>query len=260
MNKISPLAFVHPEARIGDGNEIGAFCFIDKNVEIGDNNILMNSVSLLYGARVGARNKFFPGAVISAEPQDLKFKGEETVAIIGDDNLIRENVTVNRGTAAQNRTLVGNKNLLMEGVHIAHDVVVGDDCIIGNATKIAGEVVIDSHAIISASVLVHQFCRIGGYVMVSGGSRTGQDIPPYCIAAREPIQYCGLNNIGLRRRRFSSETIENIHQAYRLIYESGLLRKEALQQIEETVPKSKEIDYILDFFKTSKRGVISWKK
>lgn len=253
---ISPLAYIHPEAVIGEGCEIGPFCYIDKNVVIGKNNHLMNSVTLLSGARIGDGNRIFPGAVIGAIPQDLKFKGEETTAEVGDNNTIREIVTINRGTAAKGKTVVGSNNLLMEGMHVAHDAVVGNGCIIGNTTKIAGEVVIDDFAIISACVLIHQFCHVGSYVMVGGGTRTSQDIPPYCMAAREPVAYCGLNLVGLRRRGFSRELIENIHNTYRLLYQRGKLREECLQEIRETVPMSPEIEYILDFVTSSKRGII----
>lgn len=253
---ISPLAYVHPEAVIGEGCEIGPFCYIDKNVVIGANNHLMNSVTVLSGARIGSGNSIFPGAVISAIPQDLKFQGEETTVEIGDNNLIRENVTINRGTAAKGKTVVGSNNLLMEGMHVAHDVVIGNGCIIGNSTKVAGEVVVDDFAIISANVLIHQFCHIGSYVMVGGGTRTGQDIPPYCMAAREPVAFCGLNIVGLRRRGFAPELIEKIHNTYRLLYQRGKLRADCLKEIEETVEMTLEIKYILDFINSSKRGII----
>lgn len=256
MINISPLAYVHPAAKIGEGCEIGPFCYIDENVEIGANNRLMNSVTLLGGTRMGCGNVLFPGAVIGAIPQDLKFKGENSTAEVGDNNTIRENVTINRGTAAKGRTIVGSNNLLMEGMHVAHDVVVGNGCIIGNSTKIAGEVVVDDFAIISASVLIHQFCRVGSYVMVGGGTRTSQDIPPYTIAAREPVSYCGLNLVGLRRRGFSRESIDIIHETYRLLYQSGKLRDEAIQQIRDEVPATPERDYILEFVTTSQRGII----
>lgn len=253
---ISPLAYVHPEAKIGENCQIGPFCYIDRDVEIGEGNTLMNSVTLLAGTRMGSGNTVFPGAVIGAVPQDLKFKGEYTTAEIGDNNTIRENVTINRGTAAKGKTVVGSQNLLMEGMHVAHDVVVGNGCIIGNATKLAGEVVIDDFAILSGAVLVHQFCRIGGYTMVGGGSRTPQDVPPFVMAARDPIAYCGLNLVGLRRRGFSPELIDNIHNAYRLIYQRGKLREECLREVREQIPMSKEIEYILEFVETSKRGII----
>ena len=253
---ISPLAYIHPEAVIGDNCEIGPFCYIDKNVVIGSGNTLMNSVTVLSGSRIGTGNTFFPGAVIGAIPQDLKFKGEETTAEVGDNNIIRENVTINRGTAAKGKTVVGNNNLLMEGMHVAHDVLIGNGCIIGNSTKIAGEVVIDNFAILSANVLVHQFCHIGSYVMVGGGTRTSQDVPPFTIAAREPVAYCGLNLVGLRRRGFKPETIEAIHNAYRIIYQNGNLLSERLDQVRSTVPAIPEVQYILDFVGNSARGII----
>lgn len=253
---ISPLAYIHPEAKIGKNVEIAPFVFIDKNVIIDDNNKIMSNVNILYGTRIGKGNAIFPGAVIGAIPQDLKFKGEETTAEIGDNNIIRENVTVNRGTAAKGRTIVGNNNLLMEGVHVAHDALIGNECIIGNSTKMAGEVIIDDYSIISASVLMHQFCHVGGYGMIQGGCRFSKDIPPYIIAGRDPITYSGINIVGLRRRGFSNETIENIHNAYRIIYQSGLNTTDALEEIEAKIPKSKEIDYIVNFIRDSERGII----
>ena len=225
MNQISPLAFVHPEAKLGEGNIIGPFCYIDKNTVIGSNNVMQNSVTINVGARIGDNNEFFPGASISTKPQDLKFKGEDSICEIGNNNSIRENVTISRGTASKGTTIVGSNNLLMENMHIAHDCVVGNGCIIGNSTKLAGEVIIDDNAIISATVLIHQFCRIGSYVMIQGGSRTSQDIPPYIIAGKEPIRYASINIIGLRRRGFTNEQIEQLHEAYRLLYSKGLLKE-----------------------------------
>ena len=251
---ISPLAYIHPEAKIGENVEIAPFVFIDKNVVIGDNNKIMANANILYGSRIGNGNTIFPGAVIGAIPQDLKFQGEESTAEIGNNNTIRENVTINRGTAAKGRTIIGNNNLLMEGVHVA--ALVGNYCIIGNSTKMAGEIVIDDFSIISANVLMHQFCRVGGYGMIQGGCRFSKDIPPYIIAGREPIAYSGINIIGLRRRGFSNETIENIHNAYRIIYQSGLNTSDALKKIEEEIPTSPEIEYIVSFIRDSERGII----
>ena len=256
MNQISPLAYIHPEAKLGDNNVIGPFCYIDRDTVIGDNNVFQNSVTINVGARIGNNNEVFPGASLSTKPQDLKFKGEETTCEIGDNNSIRENVTISRGTASKGSTKVGSNNLLMENMHIAHDCVVGNGCIIGNSTKFAGEVTVDDNAIISATVLIHQFCHIGGYVMVQGGSRTSQDIPPYIIAGKEPIRYAGVNLIGLRRRGFSNELIQNIHEAYRIIYQSSNTRADALQLIKETIPLSPEIQYIIDFVEASQRGII----
>lgn len=254
---ISPLAYIDPEAKIGKDCEIGAFAYIDKNVVIGDNCEIMPHASVLYGTRMGNNNRVFHGAVIGGVPQDLKFKGEDTTCEIGDNNTIRENVTINRGTASRGKTVVGSNNLFMENSHIGHDCIIGNGCIIGNSSKIAGEVVIDDNAILSACVLVHQFCHIGGYIMVQGGCRSSMDIPPYIIVGREPARYCGLNIVGLRRRGFSNETITNIRNAYRLIYESDNNVSTGLAKIKETIPMTPEIEYIVNFIeKQSERGII----
>lgn len=255
MNKISPLAYVHPEAKLGNGNVIGPFCFIDRNTVIGDNNIFQNSVTINYGARLGNGNEIFPGTSVSTKPQDLKFKGEDSTCEIGDNNSIRENVTISRGTASKGTTIVGNNNLLMENMHIAHDCIFGSNLIIGNSTKFGGEVVVDDNAIVSAEVLCHQFCHIGGYVMVQGGSRTSQDVPPYVIAGKEPIRYAGINVVGLRRRGFSNELIELIHEAYRLLYSKGV-RTEGILEIKKNLRITPEIQYIIDFVESSGRGII----
>lgn len=255
MNQISPLAYVHPEAKLGDNNIIGPFCFIDCDTVIGDNNNFQNSVTINVGARIGNNNEIFPGASISTKPQDLKFKGEVTTCEIGDNNSIRENVTISRGTFSKGTTIVGSNNLLMENMHVAHDCVIGSGCIIGNSTKFAGEIVVDDNAIISAEVLFHQFCHIGGYVMVQGGSRSSLDIPPYIIAGKEPIRFAGLNLVGLRRRGFSNDLIRLIHEAYRMIYSKGILA-EGIQEVKKYLQITPEIQYIIDFIESSKRGII----
>lgn len=254
MNNISPLAVVHPEAKLGDGNTIGPFCVIDADVEIGDNNTLLNNVTLHQGTRMGSGNEIFPGASISTKPQDLKFRGETTYCIIGDNNSIRENVTISRGTASKGKTTVGSNNLLMENMHIAHDCEIGNGCIIGNSTKIAGEVVIDDCAILSACVLVHQFTHIGSYVMIQGGAKLPMDVPPYVIIGKEPSRYCGLNLVGLRRRGFSNERIDIIHNAYRLIYSKGL-RSEAIDEI-KAMGENDDLRYIINFVESSQRGIM----
>lgn len=255
MNQISPLAYVHPEAQLGDNNIIGPFCYIDRDTVIGDNNVFQNSVTINVGARIGSGNEIFPGASISTKPQDLKFRGEVTVCQVGDNNSIRENVTISRGTASKGTTIVGNNNLLMENMHVAHDCVIGNGCIIGNSTKFAGEVVVDDCAIISGSVLCHQFCHIGGYVMIQGGCRFSQDIPPYIIVGKEPSRYCGINLVGLRRRGFTPQMIDTIHEAYRLLYSKGLM-KEGIQEIRDKLQECKELEYIISFVESSKRGII----
>ena len=255
MNQISPLAYVHPEAKLGDNNIIGPFCYIDKDTVLGDNNVLQNSVTINVGARIGNGNEIFPGASISTKPQDLKFRGEVTTCEVGDNNSIRENVTISRGTASKGKTVVGSNNLLMENMHVAHGCELGSGLIIGNSTKFAGEVVVDDNAIVSAAVLCHQFCRIGGYVMIQGGCRFSLDIPPYVIAGKEPTRYAGLNLVGLRRRGFSNELIQHIHEAYRLLYSKGVL-KEGIQEIKNNLQITPEIQYIIDFVESSKRGII----
>ena len=255
MNQISPMAYVHPEAKLGDNNVIGPFCYIDRNTVIGDNNVLQNGVTINYGARIGNGNEFFTGASISAKPQDLKFRGEDTICEVGDNNSIRENVNISRGTASKGTTQIGNNCLLMENVHIAHDCFFGNNLIIGNSTKFAGEVVVDDNAIISAAVLCHQFCRIGGYVMIQGGTRFSKDIPPYVIIGREPASYYGINIVGLRRRGFDKETIDLIHNAYRLLYSKGILA-EGIEEIRKNLPETPEIKYIIDFVNSSQRGIL----
>lgn len=254
-NQISPMAYVHPDAKLGDNNIIGPFCYIDADVVIGDNNVMQNSVTLNQGTRMGSNNEIFPGASISTKPQDLKFKGEITTCEIGDNNSIRENVTISRGTFSKGKTVVGSNNLLMENMHIAHDCVIGNYCIIGNSTKFAGEVVVDDCAIISAEVLIHQFCHIGGYVMIQGGTRTSQDIPPYVIAGKEPVRFAGLNLIGLRRRGFSAEIITAIREAYNTIYSKGII-KEGIEEVRNTMEVTPEIEYVLNFVETAQRGII----
>lgn len=249
------MAFVHPDAKLGDNNIIGPFCYIDADVVIGDSNVMQNSVTLNQGTRMGSGNEIFPGTSISTKPQDLKYRGETTTCQIGDNNSIRENVTISRGTASKGTTIVGSNNLLMENMHIAHDCIIGNNCIIGNSTKFAGEVVVDDCAIISAEVLFHQFCHIGGYVMVQGGSRSSQDIPPYVICGKEPIKFAGLNLVGLRRRGYSNEQIETIREAYRLLYSKGVL-KVGIEEIKANLPITPEVKYIIEFVETSQRGII----
>ncbi len=254
MNNISPLAYVHPDAKLGDGNTIGPFCVINADVEMGDNNNLLSHVILHDGLRMGSGNEVFPGASLSTKPQDLKYKGETTYCHIGDNNSIRENVTISRGTASKGKTVVGSGNLLMENMHIAHDCVVGNGCVIGNSTKIAGEITIDDYAVISGSVLLHQFMRIGSYVMIQGGCRLGMDVPPFVTIGKEPSRYCGLNIVGLRRRGFSEERINLIHDAYRIYY-SAALKSDALKQLKEMCD-NEDINYIVSFIEKTQRGII----
>lgn len=251
-----PLAYVHPAAKIAQSVVIDPFVTIDANVEIGEGTRICSNVTILEGARIGRNCTIFPGAVIGAIPQDLKFRGEDTLAIIGDNTTIRECVTVNRGTAARGRTTVGNNCLIMAYSHVAHDCAVGDNVIISNATQLAGEVVVDNFAVIGGGTLVHQFCHIGPHVMIQGGALVNKDIPPYVKAAREPISYAGINSIGLRRRNFSNDAIRDIQEIYRYLYLSGLNVSDAIERIEAELPATKERDEIILFVRNAKRGII----
>lgn len=251
-----PLAYIHPAAKIAPSVVIDPFVTIDQNVEIGEGTRIGSNVTILEGARIGKNCTIFPGAVIAAVPQDLKFKGEDTVAIIGDNTTLRECVTVNRGTASKGKTVVGNNCLIMAYSHVAHDCVVGDNVIISNATQLAGEVVVDNFAVIGGGTLVHQFCHLGAHVMIQGGALINKDVPPFVKAAREPISYAGVNSIGLRRRGFSSESIRDIQDIYRYLYLSGLNVSDAVARIEAELPATPERDEIIMFVRNSKRGII----
>ncbi|MBQ8056274.1 MAG: acyl-ACP--UDP-N-acetylglucosamine O-acyltransferase, partial [Paludibacteraceae bacterium] len=218
--------------------------------------VIYSNVTIMDGARIGKNCKIFPGAVISAIPQDLKFKGEITTAVIGNNTTIRECVTVNRGTASKGTTIVGDNCLLMAYCHIAHDCKLGNNIIIGNASQIAGEVIVDDYAILSGGSLVHQFTHIGAHVIIQGGSRFSKDVPPYITAGREPLSYAGINAVGLRRRNFTNDQLNTIQDIYRTIYLSGLNNSDAIKKVETEVPESEEKRTILDFIINSKRGII----
>ena len=252
---IHPLTNIHPEAKIAPNVEIGPFVTIEKNVEIGEGTKIFSNVTIFDGARIGKNCQIFPGAVIAAIPQDLKFRGEDTTVEIGDNNVIRECATIHRGTASKGKTIVGNNCLIMAYSHIAHDCVLKDNIILGNATQLAGEIRIYDRAILAGGVLVHQFCRIGAHSMIQGGSKVSKDIPPYVIAGREPLSYAGLNIVGLKRRGFTAEQIDEIHNAYRVIYQSGLNHTDALKKMEE-LPPTNEINEIISFIQNSERGIL----
>lgn len=253
---ISPLAVVHPEAQIGEGVTIDPFAIVEKDVVIGDGCYIHPHAVIRDGARIGKGCQIFPGAVIAGIPQDLKFKGEITTAEIGDYTTIRECVTINRGTASRGKTVVGSHCLIMAYSHVAHDCVLKDNIIIGNASQIAGEVEIDDYAIVSGGSLVHQFTRISKHVMIQGGSRIGKDIPPYTLIGRDPIVYCGINIVGLRRRGFTNQQVYLIQDIYRTLYTRGLNNTDALKAIETEYEPCEERDLILDFIKNSKRGIV----
>lgn len=251
-----PLAYIHPQSKIAKNVVIEPFVTIEKNVVIGEGTWIGPNVTIMEGSRIGKNCRVFPGAVIGAIPQDLKFKGEDSLAIIGDNVTIRECVTVNRGTEDRNKTTIGNNVLLMAYVHIAHDCSVGDNAILANSTNLGGHVDIDEFAIIGGGTLVHQFCHIGKHAMISGGALINKDIPPYVKAGRDPISYIGINSIGLRRRNFKPEKIQEIQELYRLIYLKGMNNTQAVNYIEAEVKASRERDEIISFIQDSKRGIM----
>jgi UDP-N-acetylglucosamine acyltransferase len=251
-----PLAFVHSEAKIAHNVVIEPFAVIHKDVEIGEGSWIGSHVTIMEGARIGKNVRIFPGAVVSAIPQDLKFGGEYSLTTIGDNSTIRECVTINRGTSAHGRTEIGQNCLIMAYVHVAHDCVIGNNCILVNNVQMAGHVIMDDWAIIGGSSSVQQFSRIGTHAMVGGGSLIRKDVPPFAKAAREPLSYAGINSIGLRRRGFSNEKINEIQEIYRYLYIKGYNISQAISKIELELPATAERDEILNFIRSAKRGVI----
>lgn len=251
-----PLAYIHPEAKIAANVVVEPFTVIHKNVVIGEGSWIGSNVTIMEGARIGKNVKIFPGAVISAIPQDLKFAGEETTAEIGDNTTIRECVTINRGTVDKYKTVIGSNCLLMAYVHVGHDSFIGNSCILGNTVQLAGHVVIDDYAIFGGACAVQQFAKVGAHAYIGGGSLVRKDVPPFVKAAREPLSYAGINSVGLRRRGYTNEQINEIQEIYRLIYLRGLNNSDALDKIELELPTSRERDEILNFIRTSERGIM----
>ena len=253
---ISKLAYIHPDARLGNNVTVEPFAYIAGNVVIGDGTWIGPNATVMDGARIGKNCRIYPTSVVSGIPQDLKFKGEETTAEIGDSTTVREGVTVNRGTAAVGKTIIGNNCLLMASAHVGHDCHIGDNCIIGNTTGLAGEVKVEDWAILSGGTLVHQFTRIGAHVIVGGGSKIRIDVPPFIKADREPLSYMGLNTVGLTRRGFEKERIDEIHNIYRAIYQNNMNLSQALEYVEQEFRQTPDRDYIINFIRKSERGVI----
>ncbi|HHH53844.1 MAG TPA: acyl-ACP--UDP-N-acetylglucosamine O-acyltransferase [Bacteroidetes bacterium] len=249
-------SFIHENAKIGKNVQIGRFSYIDDNVEIGENTIIYPNVTILNGTRIGKNCKIFPGAVIGGEPQDISYNGEDTLAIIGDGVVIREFVTIHRGTIRSGKTVVGDNCYLMAYVHIAHDCRLGESCFFANGVNLGGHVIIGNFVTIGGLVPVHQFVHIGDQVMIGGGSLVRKDVPPYIKAAREPISYVGVNSIGLRRRGFSNKQIEMIRDIYRILYVEHVNVKKAVNIIKETVPESEYKTNVLKFIEESDRGLI----
>ncbi len=253
---INSLASIHPDAKIGENVSIDPFVTIHGDVEIGDGTWIGSNAVIMDGARIGRNCKISPGAVIAGVPQDLKFVGEKTTAEIGDNTQIREYVTVNRGTNAKGKTVIGENCLLQAYAHVAHDCALADKVILGSYAGVAGEVEVDSNAIISPYSAVHQFVKIGKHVFIAGGCMVRKDIPPYILVGNNPLAYAGVNSVGLRRRGFTVEKINEIQQAYRYIYQKGLNNSQALKAIDDEMDLDDEVSYIVNFIKSSDRGIV----
>ncbi|MGL4632329.1 MAG: acyl-ACP--UDP-N-acetylglucosamine O-acyltransferase [Leadbetterella sp.] len=253
---INNQIFIHPQAEIHGSVKIDPFSVIHNDVIIGENTWIGSNVTVFPGSRIGKNCKIFPGAVIGAIPQDLKFNNEYTTLHIGDNTTVRECVTINRGTSDRNKTVVGKDCLLMAYVHVAHDCIIGNNVILANSVQLAGHVKIDDYAIVGGTSAVHQFVNIGQHVMISGGSLVRKDVPPYVKAARAPLSYAGVNSVGLRRRGYEDLEITQIQDMYRMLYLSGMNNSVAIEKIELECKPTIQRDEILNFFKSSKRGVI----
>ncbi len=253
---IHKLSTIDPHAELGKQVTVEPYTTIYGDVIIGDNTWIGPHVTIMDGARIGDNCKIFPGAVIAAIPQDVKYQGEESIAIIGNNNIIRECVTVNRGTVAKEKTVVGNNCILMAYSHVAHDCIIEDHCIVVNSVQLAGEVVIKEWAIVGGGSLIHQFVHIGAHAFIGGGVMVRKDVPPYVKAARDPVSFAGVNAVGLKRRNFSTEKISEIQDIYRSLYLSKMNNTQALETIEKEFPKSVERDTIVSFVRDSSRGII----
>ncbi len=253
--KIHPTACVHPEAKLGKDVEIGHYSIVGEHVKIGDKTQVESSCVIKGRTQIGQRCKIFTGAVIGSPPQDLKYKGEDTEVIIGDDNIIREYVTINLGTVSRGKTIIGNKNLLMAYAHVAHDCEIRDEAIIANLGTFAGHVTIENKAIVGGLVAVHQFVRVGQLAIIGGCSKVVQDIPPYAMVDGHPARIYGINSIGLKRNDVGPETIRHIKTAFKILFKMKLSTSNALRKIKDEIPPDSCVSYLVEFIKNSKRGV-----
>ena len=253
---MSPLYDLHPEAKIGNNVKISNFTTIYEDVVIGDNTWIGPNVTIFPGARIGKNCKIFPGSVIAAIPQDLKFNGEYTTVEIGDNNVIRECCTINRGTSASGKTVIGNNNLIMAYVHIAHDCVVGSNCVFANNTTLAGHIIVGDWAVLGGKTAILQFVHIGSHVITMGGSLVNKDIPPFVKAGRYPISFAGVNALGLQRRGYSPAEINNIQDIYRILYQKGLSVSHAVELIKEQYGNTDEGKIVLSFIGNANTGLM----
>lgn len=253
---ISLKAEIHPNARIGKNVTIYPFAYIEENVEIGDDCVIYPYVSIMNGTKLGRANKVFQNTVLGAEPQDFCYCGECSQLVIGDENIIRENVVINRATHCSGQTAIGNRNFIMEGVHISHDAKIAHANVFGYGTKIASDCEIGSRVIFSSGVIANPGARVGDAVMIQSGSRFSKDIPPFIVASENPIKYGGVNTTILKNYDVPEKVINHIANAYRLIFHGQTSVFDAVMQVEEQVPDGKEIRNIIEFIRGTKLGII----
>ena len=253
---IHQLSYIHPDAKLGNDVTVEPFAFIGEGVTIGDGSWIGPHATILSGSFLGKNCKVFPGAVIGAIPQDLKYKGENSTVVIGDNVIIRECCTLNRGTEYSMTTKIGSNTLLMAYVHVAHDCFIGNHCIIANSVNLAGHITVGDYVIIGGMSAVHQFVKIGEHAMIGGGSLVRKDVPPFVKAAREPLSYAGVNSIGLKRRGFSDDEVNHIMDIYRILFVKGSNVKKSVELIEVSIPNSKYKDQILAFLGQADRGLM----
>ncbi|MCH2225452.1 MAG: acyl-ACP--UDP-N-acetylglucosamine O-acyltransferase [Crocinitomicaceae bacterium] len=253
---ISKFANVSEKARLGENVTVEAFSTIGDDVTIGDGTIIHPNVTIYSGTRIGSNCEIFPGSVIGVTPQDLKFEGEETTVEIGNNTVIRECVTIHRGTKDRWKTSVGDNCLLMTYVHVAHDCQIGNNVILASYTGLSGHVVIEDCAILEGKVGAQQFVRIGAHSFVAGTSSIRKDVPPFVKAAREPLGFAGVNSVGLRRKGFPDETVKQIEDIYRLLYVQNNNVSKGVEAIIESIPKSEVREQILQFIAEADKGII----
>lgn len=244
---ISPLAHVDPSAKIGDNVTIHPFAFIDADVEIGDGTEIMSYTSIIRGTRIGRDNKIYQGSIIGADPQDFRWTGCKTYCYVGDKNVIREHVIINRGITSEGGTRIGSESFIMAETHIGHDTVVADHCVLGNGVTIAGDASVGTCSILSSGVILHEKSTLGAWTLIKGGCRISGNVPPFVIMAHNPASYFGVNAVVLRKGGFTDEEVDDIAKAYRHIYQTGTSVFNALKRIEADVDPSPERQSIIDF-------------
>lgn len=254
---ISPLAHIDPTAKIGRDVTIHPFAYIDKNVEIGDGCEILPYASVINGTRMGRNNKVYQGAIVGADPQDFRWKDKEAVCTVGDNNIIREHVIINRGFGSERGTFIGDNNFILANSHVGHDSYIEGNCVLGNGVTMAGDVTVEANTILSSNVILHENSHIGSWVLIKGGCRVSGNVPPYVIIAHNPAVYFGVNAYVMRKEGFSDEQVDDIAKAYRHIYQSGTSVYNALKRVEADIEPSDIRDAIVNFIRKANLRIVA---